>query len=365
MFDSEPWNLENLPSLSASNAEKEHHWRSWAAREIQQRAILAYYILDGIVAQMSGDSTSVRHVANPLTLSCDDTTFNASTADEWIVLMRSQKTEQPSFRLIFRSLFSPSNMSYPLDPTFSVLSLRVILEGFQSLILDCDENNVATVGVPARSDVRKALAQLHESISINTQLSSSEKLEILLRWHTICLDTVTNSSLLCSQVCSSYGIAQHLCGCNKAPKARLDLVKWANSADARRALLHAVAIQDIVEQLPRGRAHVIHMPSSLFAASIIYTVFSLAGVVSVCFPRAPVWREVLLSEGGDDAVFGDMMSGSETSRYIRGELRGPNTTRNLLYELNSMQKLFRCLISQWGIAHDMKDIVDEWISLCH
>ncbi|KAJ9273012.1 transcriptional regulator family: Fungal Specific TF and C2H2 zinc finger [Paecilomyces variotii] len=368
MFDSEPWNVENLPSLNASNAEKEHHWRTWAAREIQQRAILAYYILDGIVAQMSGDSTSVRHVANPLTLSCDDAIFNASTADEWIVLMRSRKTEQPSFRLIFRSLFSPSSSSYPLDLTFSVLSLRVILEGFQSLILDCDENNVATVGVPARSDVRKALAQLHEGIGINTHLSSSEKLEIFLRWHTICLDTVTNSSLLCSQVCSIYGITQHLCGGNKAPKARLDLAKWANSRDARRALLHAVAIQDIVEQLPRGRAHVIHMPSSLFAAAIIYTLFSLAGLASVCLPRMPVWREVLLSQGEDDVVVGDMIPGSETSRYIRGELRGPTTggtTRNLLYELNSMQKLFRCLASQWGIAHDMEDVVDKWISLCH
>lgn len=368
MFDSAPWSLDDLPSINASSAEKEHHWRTWAAREIQQRAVLAYYILDGLVAQMSGDSTSVRHVANPLSLSCDDAIFNASTADEWIVLMRSQKSEEPSFRLIFRSLFSQSNSSYPLDHTFSAFSLRVVLEGFQSLILDCDENNIATVGVPSRSDVRKALAQLHESISINAQLSNSEKLEILLRWHTICLDTVTNSSLLCSQVCSSYGIVQHLSGGNKTPKAGLDLVKWATTADARRALLHAVAIQDIVEQLPRGRAHVIHMPSSLFAAATVYTVFSLAGVATVTFPRAITWREVLSSQGEDDMVFGDMMPGSETSRYIRGELRGSpagGTTRNLLYELNSMQKLFRCLFSQWGIAHDMEDIVDKWISLCH
>jgi hypothetical protein len=40
-------------------------------------------------------------------------------------------------------------------------------------------------------------------------------------------------------------------------------------------------------------------------------------------------------------------------------------TKNLLYELNSMQKLFRCLCSQWGIAYDMEDVMDQWIALCH
>jgi hypothetical protein len=30
-----------------------------------------------------------------------------------------------------------------------------------------------------------------------------------------------------------------------------------------------------------------------------------------------------------------------------------------------MQKLFRCLSSQWGIAYDMEDIIDQWMSLCH
>jgi hypothetical protein len=40
-------------------------------------------------------------------------------------------------------------------------------------------------------------------------------------------------------------------------------------------------------------------------------------------------------------------------------------TRNLMYELNSMQKLFRCLTSQWGISIDMEVVMDQWIALCH
>lgn len=68
MLDSPPFSLESLPFPDSSSAEREHQWRVWAAREIQQRALLAYHILDGLVAQMSGDGASARHVANPLNL---------------------------------------------------------------------------------------------------------------------------------------------------------------------------------------------------------------------------------------------------------------------------------------------------------
>lgn len=382
MFDSEPYCLDNLPSPNAPPAEKERQWRIWASREIQQRALLAHYILDGLVSQMSGDSTSVRHVANQLGPPSSEAAFEAGTADEWLVHMRSSSNmttdQRLSFRLVFRQLFSPpGGGSLPLQQhAFSAFSLRVILEGLQSLVSDCDDEEgdaIVAVGVPVRSDVRRALLQVHDNIiTMNMHLSTPERLEILLRWHTICLDTVINSSLLCRYICASYNISQHLSPpAGKAMKSGFDLVKWANTEDARMALLHAVAIQDIVEQLPRGRAHVIHMPSSLFAAATVYIVFSLAGVTTVNLPRTIVWQDVLFPKTESGIGLGGLGTSamdSETKRYIRGERSPsgtPGTTRNLLYELNSMQKLFRCLSSQWGIAHDMEDIVDQWIALCH
>jgi hypothetical protein len=135
--------------------------------------------------------------------------------------------------------------------------------------------------------------------------------------------------------------------------------------------LHAIAIQDIVEQLPRGRAHVIHIPSSLFAAATIFCVFSLGGLASVNIPSMVDW-ETVLSSNYDHRTFPgqpDSISQSETKRYIRGEYStmfgAVGVTKNLLYELNSMQKLFRCLCSQWGIAYDMEDVLDQWNALCH
>ncbi|KAJ6116010.1 hypothetical protein N7523_006427 [Penicillium sp. IBT 18751x] len=371
MYDSEPYSMENLPSTDAPAAEKEHQWRIWSAREIQQRALLAYYVLDGLVAQMSGDGASARHVSNPLSLSSSEAAFDASSADEWLVNMHSQKPDQSSFRVVFRSLFPPVGSFRALDYQFSAFSLRVVLEGLQSLISDCDDHGL-TVGVPGRSDVRRALAQVHETISMSIHFSAAERLEILLRWHTVCLDTMINSTVLSRHVCSRYNIPQHVSGGSRAVELGFDLLEWASTEDARRAVLHAVAIQDIVEQLPRGRAHVIHMPSSLFAAATIYVVFSLAGTATVNLPRTIVWQDALLSHSDLHLGHDDIRPppSSDTRRFVEKEegisSNSPGgAVRNLLYELNSMQKLFRCLSSQWGIAWDMEGIVAEWIQLCH
>ncbi|KAL2798326.1 C2H2 type zinc finger domain protein [Aspergillus keveii] len=371
MLDSEPFSMEDVPFPNASSSEKDHKWRTWAAREIQQRALLAYYILDGLVAQMSGDGASTRHVANPLTLPSSEAAFDANSADEWSTHMRSQKPDQPSFRLIFRSLFPPIGSFRPLDYQLSAFSLRVVLEGLQSLVSDSDEYDLAAVGVPGRSDVRRALAQVHETITMSIHLSAAERLEVLLRWHTICLDTMINSTVLCRHVCTRHEIPQHVSGGTRTLRSNFDMLNWVHTEDARRALLHAIAIQDIIEQLPRGRAHVIHMPSSLFAAATVYVVFALAGVANIHLPRTIVWQDALLSHAdlnlGCESI--RPSTGSETSRFVvEGRTDSPPgvaATRNLLYEMNSMQKLFRCLISQWGIAHDMEEIVNEWITLCH
>lgn len=371
MLDCAPFSFEDLPFPTASNTEKEQKWRVWAAREIQQRALLAYHVLDGLVAQMSGDGASTRHVANPLILPSNEAAFDASSPDEWLVHMRSHTTDQPSFRLIFRSLFTPVGSFRSLDYQFSAFALRVVLEGLQSLVSDSDDSDLVAVGVPSRSDVKKALAQVHETISMCIHLSAPERLEVLLRWHTICLDTMINSTVLCRHICSRFDLPQHVSGGSRTIKSGFDMIKWVNTEDARRALLHAIAIQDIIEQLPRGRAHVIHMPSSLFAAATIYVVFSLAGVTNVKLPRTIVWPDALLSQADLNLGCENTISStlSETRRFVEeGRTESPpgmGASRNLLYEMNSMQKLFRCLISQWGIAHDMEEIIDKWITLCH
>lgn len=361
--------MSDLPSLDVSEGEKDRSWRIWAAKEIQQRALLGHYLLDGLIARMTGETPSVRHAANQLSLPSTEAAFEARTANEWLTHLRSQDTVQCSFRTIIRSLFSPVDQNQMLRYNLSAFSLRVILEGLQSLVSDCDSEDVPMMGVPAKSELRGALAQIHESITISPSLSTSERLETLLRWHTICLDACRDSSLLCRSVCTRYGIHQSVCAGPDPPKPEADLMSWVYTPNGRQALLHAIAIQEIVEALPRGRAHVIHIPSSLFSCSTIYCVFSLGGLTTVNVPDVVHWQTALSSkyEGREIPGQPDSIAQAETKRYMRGEygMGAMGATKNLLYELNSMQKLFRCLCSQWGVAFDMEDVLDQWIALCH
>lgn len=119
-------------------------------------------------------------------------------------------------------------------------------------------------------------------------------------------------------------------------------MKPHNSMQGRQALLHAVAIQDIVEQLPRGRAHTMHMPGSLFVATTVYSRFSLAGVGNVRLPNPVEWRHAVRAKPHEHHV-----RQSDTLLFVRDDVLSKDSrniiTRNLLYEMNSMQKLFGCL----------------------
>jgi len=97
--------MNDLPSLDASEPEKDRAWRLWAAKEIQQRALLGHYLLDGLITQMTGETPSVRHAANKLGLPSTEGTFESRNANEWLTQLRSQNTVQHSFRAIIRSLF--------------------------------------------------------------------------------------------------------------------------------------------------------------------------------------------------------------------------------------------------------------------
>jgi hypothetical protein len=367
MVDCEPYDLSKLPSLEMPAEEKEKQWRIWASREIQQRALLAHYALDGLISQMTGEPTSTRHATNKLVIPSCECAFEAATADCWIKHMQPQSFPKPSFQRLLHQLFRPSTDSIYTGHAFTAFSFRMMLEGLQSLSTDC-EGDVSAVGIPSRTEIQGALCQLYQHVTKNPHLLNPDRLETLLRLHTICLDMNINSTLLCRHLCHRMDVEQHLWKKKKEELSDLDICRWVVTSKARKALLHAIAIQEIVEELPRGRAHAIHMPSSLFSAATIYATFSLAGVNIVKVPSTIVWTEVLLDLNEysfNPPQLLNTASASDTIRFIRQEpLFGAASNRNLLYQLNSVDKLFHCLSSQWGIAIDKEKVIEQWITFC-
>ena len=277
--------------------------------------------------------------------------------------MHTVQQDEHSFRDIYRRLFIPSNDIWLVSQACSNFALRVLLEGLQSMIADSDPDDGAIVNPPTQSQIGFALSWIYQKISTCVDVSEVERLEVLLRWHAVCLEACFKTPQLCNYICKRWNAHQDLWPNNNLREQEFDLPELASSPDGRKALLHAVAIQHIVEQLPRGRAHAVHMPSSLFAAGTIYGIFSFAGQTNVRLPSSVEWKDVVLAASDLQNVH------NETAHYIHSNrfTSGPNTTtsRNVLYELNSVQKLFGGLATQWGVSAAMEKVIAQWIALCH
>ena len=106
----------------------------------------------------------------------------------------------------------------------------------------------------------------------------------------------------------------------------------------------------------------VHMPISLFAAATIYGAFSFAGQANVRLPAVVSWKDVVVS--GHDK----QDKQSDSVQWVQHKWLAPGHSqiapKNVLYELNSVQKLFRGLATQWGVSADMGKVIGQWIALC-
>ncbi|KAN0122900.1 hypothetical protein V8E51_001226 [Hyaloscypha variabilis] len=357
-----------VPPLSASDDEKMERWKVWAAQEVQNRAVLGHYVLDGHISQFSGYAACARHVTNPLRMPSSDAAFDANTADGWIEEMLKADNPKRSFREAFLYLFSSEHTEAHLS--FSNFTLRVLLEGLQSLAADFQEaGSQPAVGTPAKEEIVHALMRLYKNYLQGDESSTVEKMELLIRWHSIFLDLAAPSTALCRKLCVAYNIPQKLHDASTEDLTGFDPAAWSQSQDALKAVVHAFAIQAIVEKMPLGRSHAIHLPSAVFAVSTIYSARCIGGSPSISIPVSISWETVWY---GNMAETGQLDTprtvDSDTKAFLNGEYSRatPNSiTKNLMYELNSLQITLNTISSRWGVSHDMDGVLQQWISIAN
>lgn len=115
-------------------------------------------------------------------------------------------------------------------------------------------STAAILSPPDPSKIGYALSWVYEKITSCVDISEVERLENLLRWHAVSLEAVVKTPQLSSYLCKRWNAHQDLWSENNFREQDYDLPELVESARGRKALLHAVAIQSTVEQLPRGRA---------------------------------------------------------------------------------------------------------------
>jgi hypothetical protein len=358
-----------LPSPDAHPEVILQAWHRWIAQETRLRTLLGLYIVDGVVSQFSGNPTFARHMANPLTLPSDESIFNAATAEDWIqasLNCRLLPSNNSRFCDVFHTLFSKDNRtttSMSPQSSVSLFQHKIVLEGIRSLVADATRTKPAPVGVPSKKDIGNAVLRLREQIMQNQHLSLPDQAVAMLQWHTICLDLVVSTARGTRRMCSLHGIPQRIFGGDSRDEQGIDPRRWAQSKNARIALLHASQLQELATHLPLGMAYDINVPGAVFAAATTYSAFALAGAGKVVLPSTIDWAAVVKAATMDEQVYnsGPHTIPNETLSFVNDGISARGPLRDLSYELTSIRSFFRSLSLQWSVAEEMEEVVGAWI----
>ncbi|KAI0136210.1 C2H2 type zinc finger domain protein [Xylariales sp. AK1849] len=365
MFDTKPFASVAWAS-SVDGNEAETNWRIWVSKELQLRALLGHYILDGQLTYISGQPTSVAHATNPLVLSSDSGLFECQTAEEWLAEINRDTRDRVHFRQIYKGLFNSQDndatVAVALRSLESPIDVRVVLECLHSLVRETRDPLYlqSIVAGPSLPEINTALGRLNQHLERSWSQKPVERLELVLRWHFVCLDTISNSMHLCNMLFGQYRIEQNIIRVKDAPKPWSEVLEWARtSMDAKRALLHATAIQDIATQLPLNHIQSPWMSVPIFTAAIMYSVFCLAGVLTVSLPSVVDWGVVLnVQQPATGKGTLDLGGQGKTQLWLASSLRATNSvlgqSRNLRYDLNSLQTIIHGLSVQWGVCVELE-----------
>lgn len=368
LFDFDSLDPLTLPDPS-NKEELLRSWKVWVSRELQLRALLGHYILDGQLSFLSDQPTSVMHTTNSLLLSSSPRLFDSQSADEWYSEMRAAPQTQTSFRQIYAALFESPALDPALGGSDQVWSLntdmdvRVVLECIHTLVRETQHQTYrqSIWQPPSPTDISSALLQVRNRLYTGWPHHTTERLGLLMRWHFVALDTVATTMSITRQLCRRYQVGQRLIRVDGVQEFH-SLEEWSSSTDAKRALLHAVAIQEITAQLPPSHLNSMWMLLPVFAAATICAAFCLDGVSTITLPPMVDWNTVLGvgMDGYED------QGKSDTQQFLASDVRQPlaGQARNLRYDLDSLQAIIHGLSVHWGVCAELEHILQTLKAHC-
>lgn len=354
--------------------EKARAWRLWASREVQRRALVGHYILDGHLGYLSGRSTSILHPINNLGLSAGGHLFDAQGPDDWHQATSRESANNYSFREIYKQLFR-MDASLPADEEClravkTFLDARVILECLRDLIRESQGPVSGFAGsiisVPAIDQTKAALMKIYDFMNEVWPLNHAERLELMLCWHILNVEARCNTIHLFDKICRHFQIPQSIFQ-SCVPDAGLETsIRWAReSIEAKCAFLHATAALDIVGQLPGNHTQSFWMPIPIFAVSVMLNLFRLSGICFVSTPLTIYWWSTI-DEGDRNVDLVDSRTSSaamKTIAFLNSDISTPNSalgpSRNVLFDLKRLHASLHGSGVQWGLAMEMDTVLEK------
>ncbi|OJJ95340.1 hypothetical protein ASPACDRAFT_127445 [Aspergillus aculeatus ATCC 16872] len=424
--------LQTPPTMPCPPQELQAHWHRWTTVETQKRAILGHYILDGLISQTSGAPASARHLINSLRTAGSDVVFQAQTANDWLDQLQQPESflHDMPFGEVYFSIFASTYPSHPLN--LSDFSIFVILEGFQSLVSDLHEigKGKPAIGTITERQILQALLNIYEvhlrhrlgSLSSPSNLSSSclpphkpgDSFQLLIRWHTVCLELALPTASFYRSLCQSHSHLPRTIGDHQSKAAASTstnftvrgtakpmtdpppsdhqnhhqqqpppLVPVTRTSPPLRALLNALTITRLLNRLPFHQAHSPHIPAAIFATAVTIAGWYLSRKKEKIFVIADAqdfldgwnWAEVLgVRPSGPEEGDADGRGGGCTERAAAAEEEmehrflcdadGSGVAVHLLQELNSLVICLETVVARWQISGVMAEMVRGLMGLC-
>ncbi|KAJ5718128.1 pyridoxal 5'-phosphate synthase synthase subunit Pdx1 [Penicillium malachiteum] len=353
--------LRDLPE-----AERIAIWRTWAAGEVQRRAILGHYILDGLISQASGSPTSAKHLINSVGMACSDAAFTAETLDEWLdhvtdlLYPDSQLAMSEAFTRVFDSNYNQSSLG------LSRLSLFVMIEGIQSVIADFHETSGPVFGAISEEQIIKAMLNIHRNIEPSSFLESPldpSNIPALIRWHSVFIELTAPSISIYRALCNRYELPQVIGGIHaKSRNHDLDLDEWVMKTDTLRAFLHAITIIRLLENIPLSQVHTMHIPTAVFASAMVIASICILDRNTIEVPVKYSWDNVWDSRNA--SMINRVELRDKMLVYIESQFCD-STMVSLLEMMNSLQVILKTVASQWGVSAQMRDIIARLAAIAH
>ncbi|KAK5060101.1 hypothetical protein LTR84_009985 [Exophiala bonariae] len=350
-----------IPSIAAPSKQKLEVWQKWVAEEVQVRSLLWQYVLDGLSSLFYRQPTLLLHETNSMLLPTASAAFEASTVDAWIEeISRSDSDSQVTVQSYVRALFRGETEI--INKPISELAIRVVLECLQSLILRVAETTEETIGMVNKQEICVALLNLkHWQLHLSRAAT-----ELLLRWHSVFLSMSVDIRRLSFSIGPERYVEElfHPSQSEIEEHQALDLPNWVRTDDARRAILHAIAIGELVQSLSMAELFAVHMPFTIFSAAAVVAAFLSAEIRTLPMPSHIDWQGLYqcpkdtFPESGTHSI--------EMASYLAGtSVPGVNLPRlrKISTELSIFHSQITAISGTWGITRSMQKILERWAQL--
>lgn len=258
-------------------------WMAWGRVESLKRISVSLMRLDSAYGIFLKSAPTIRVANIEVLLPCDDRLFAAPTAEAWYSLMEHERLP-----LVMPPLSSSNSLQrlvgqtclsyYSLHTVLNYLQLRS-LDAYQKL-LDYQSTQDADqfVLVPFQYYVTEpslhnmalhvvAFVDCYQSLLTQT-LTDWQRTNCLVFWHFLCLSLTMNQDL--------FEIAAGREGPKAAASAIDSIATWSRTPAARRALVHAASIYELLANRTQSEMSSLYAAFATFAAALVMTLYVFA-----------------------------------------------------------------------------------------